>query len=234
MAQKFELTARTREVNLHIDVPGPLPLINADVSMIERVVTNLLDNAMRHTPVGGRSVWRSGRRINSFRSKWQTTERASMPRCATICSSGRRRCLPRHRGGSRWVRVADCETNAGAARGRYQTGGVGKRGAVQVLRATLRNRRVRRSRHPAKKLLREPLVANFLVGTVGLNRFQRGVQFLQQRLVIRAHGNAESGAEVLRVGHFRRGCPSCGLVFSHSLTTAVSPNTPSIRPFSNR
>jgi signal transduction histidine kinase len=49
-------------VNLHIDVPGPLPLVNADVSMIERVVTNLLDNAMRHTPVGGRSVWRSGRR----------------------------------------------------------------------------------------------------------------------------------------------------------------------------
>ncbi len=79
MAQKFELTARTREVNLHIDVPGPLPLINADVSMIERVVTNLLDNAMRHTPSAGRSVWRSGRRINSFRSKWQTTERASMP-----------------------------------------------------------------------------------------------------------------------------------------------------------
>ncbi|RCJ91654.1 histidine kinase dimerization/phospho-acceptor domain-containing protein, partial [Klebsiella pneumoniae] len=39
VAQKFELTARTREVNLHIDVPGPLPLINADVSMIERVVT---------------------------------------------------------------------------------------------------------------------------------------------------------------------------------------------------
>ncbi len=35
VAQKFELTARTREVNLHIDVPGPLPLINADVSMIE-------------------------------------------------------------------------------------------------------------------------------------------------------------------------------------------------------
>ncbi len=30
VAQKFELTARTREVNPHIDVPGPLPLINAE------------------------------------------------------------------------------------------------------------------------------------------------------------------------------------------------------------
>ncbi len=66
MAQKFELTARTREVNLHIDVPGPLPLINADVSMIERVVTNLLDNAMRHTPVGGEirlAVWQENQQL---------------------------------------------------------------------------------------------------------------------------------------------------------------------------
>lgn len=66
VAQKFELTARTREVNLHIDVPGPLPLINADVSMIERVVTNLLDNAMRHTPVGGEirlAVWQENQQL---------------------------------------------------------------------------------------------------------------------------------------------------------------------------
>lgn len=66
VAQKFELTARTREVNLRIDVPGPLPLINADVSMIERVVTNLLDNAMRHTPVGGEirlAVWQEDQQL---------------------------------------------------------------------------------------------------------------------------------------------------------------------------
>ena len=66
VAQKFELTARTREVNLHIDVPGPLPLVNADVSMIERVVTNLLDNAMRHTPTGGEirlAVWQENEQL---------------------------------------------------------------------------------------------------------------------------------------------------------------------------
>ncbi|HIE5388697.1 TPA: sensor histidine kinase [Enterobacter cancerogenus] len=66
VAQKFELAARTREVNLHIDVPGPLPLVNADVSMIERVVTNLLDNAIRHTPAGGEirlAVWQENERI---------------------------------------------------------------------------------------------------------------------------------------------------------------------------
>ncbi|EMF1894227.1 ATP-binding protein [Enterobacter roggenkampii] len=66
VAQKFELTARTREVNLHIDVPGPLPMVNADVSMIERVVTNLLDNAMRHTPGGGEirlAVWQENEQL---------------------------------------------------------------------------------------------------------------------------------------------------------------------------
>lgn len=66
VAQKFELTARTREVNLHIDLPGPLPLVNADVSMIERVVTNLLDNAMRHTPTGGEirlAVWQENEQL---------------------------------------------------------------------------------------------------------------------------------------------------------------------------
>ncbi len=101
VAQKFELTARTREVNLRIDVPGPLPLINADVSMIERVVTNLLDNAMRHTPVGGGDP--SGGLAGGSTApggSGRQTERASMPRCATICSSGRRRCLPGHRGRS--------------------------------------------------------------------------------------------------------------------------------------
>ena len=53
VAQKFDLTIETRQLQLRLDIPHTLPLINADVSMIERVVTNLVDNAVRHTPQGG-------------------------------------------------------------------------------------------------------------------------------------------------------------------------------------
>jgi K+-sensing histidine kinase KdpD len=37
---------------LHLDVPGDLPLIRADYVQLEQVVTNLLENAVRHTPAG--------------------------------------------------------------------------------------------------------------------------------------------------------------------------------------
>jgi signal transduction histidine kinase len=52
--QKFELTAESRQLQLACDVPPDLPVIRADIGMIERVFTNLLDNAVRHTPAQGR------------------------------------------------------------------------------------------------------------------------------------------------------------------------------------
>ncbi|WP_367185312.1 sensor histidine kinase [Rugamonas sp.] len=51
--QKFELQAETKGVRLLAQLPSPAPLVTADLGMIERVLTNLLDNAIRHTPAGG-------------------------------------------------------------------------------------------------------------------------------------------------------------------------------------
>jgi signal transduction histidine kinase len=51
--QKFELSAEARQQRLVPDIATDLPVVSADFGMIERVMTNLLDNAIRHTPVGG-------------------------------------------------------------------------------------------------------------------------------------------------------------------------------------
>lgn len=51
--QKFELAAEARRQRLVADMAPSLPVVEADLGMIERVLTNLLDNAIRHTPEGG-------------------------------------------------------------------------------------------------------------------------------------------------------------------------------------
>lgn len=35
---------------IHVDIPDTLPHVNADEALLERVVANLIDNALRHTP----------------------------------------------------------------------------------------------------------------------------------------------------------------------------------------
>jgi K+-sensing histidine kinase KdpD len=59
--------------------------------MIERVVTNLLDNAMRHTPSGGEirlAVWQENEQLQVEVADSGSGVDA---RCATICFSGLRR-----------------------------------------------------------------------------------------------------------------------------------------------
>lgn len=54
--QKFELEAQARGVELRADFASPLPPVHADLGMVERVLSNLLDNALRHTAAGGEIV----------------------------------------------------------------------------------------------------------------------------------------------------------------------------------
>jgi signal transduction histidine kinase len=51
--QKFDLSAEERQITIQIDHNQTLPFVNADIAMIERVMENLIDNAVRHTPEGG-------------------------------------------------------------------------------------------------------------------------------------------------------------------------------------
>jgi signal transduction histidine kinase len=51
--QKFELAARGKRIAFEVAMPQRLPNVRADLAMIERVLTNLIDNAIRHTPDGG-------------------------------------------------------------------------------------------------------------------------------------------------------------------------------------
>jgi len=53
VVQKFNLAAEERHINIEIDHVQGLPFVNADIAMIERVIENLLDNAVRHTAEGG-------------------------------------------------------------------------------------------------------------------------------------------------------------------------------------
>lgn len=51
--QKFQLTAAERHTRLRMDCPEPLPFVEADIGLIERVLENFLSNSLRHTPSGG-------------------------------------------------------------------------------------------------------------------------------------------------------------------------------------
>ncbi len=66
IVRKFQNLARERKVQLAGDVPEDLPTVYWDEDKIEQVLTNLIDNAIRHTPEGGSvtlRVFRNGQHL---------------------------------------------------------------------------------------------------------------------------------------------------------------------------
>lgn len=56
VCQKFQILAQEKEITIEADCHLKNPLVNADVSLIERVLQNLIDNALKFTPKGGRII----------------------------------------------------------------------------------------------------------------------------------------------------------------------------------
>ena len=53
MVQQFALAGEKKQVAFHLDVSQDLPFVFADIGLIARVLENLLQNALRHTPERG-------------------------------------------------------------------------------------------------------------------------------------------------------------------------------------
>ncbi len=54
VAQKFSVLAASKHITITVDRPEDLPRIFADLGLVERVLQNLVDNALKFTPAGGR------------------------------------------------------------------------------------------------------------------------------------------------------------------------------------
>jgi signal transduction histidine kinase len=53
VTQKFHLSAKEKKINIITNIEKEFPFVSADIGLIERVLENLLDNALRHTPDEG-------------------------------------------------------------------------------------------------------------------------------------------------------------------------------------
>ncbi|MEM9929218.1 MAG: ATP-binding protein [Bacteroidota bacterium] len=53
VAQKFSVLADANDIEIKVERPADLPLIFADLGLVERVLQNLMDNALKFTPPGG-------------------------------------------------------------------------------------------------------------------------------------------------------------------------------------
>ena len=54
ICQKFTLSAEQKEIELHQQFENAIPLVEADIALIERALENLIENALNYTPEKGK------------------------------------------------------------------------------------------------------------------------------------------------------------------------------------
>lgn len=53
VAAKYQILAEEKGITIHLEENANIPLVFADVGLVERVIQNLMDNALNYTPSGG-------------------------------------------------------------------------------------------------------------------------------------------------------------------------------------
>jgi len=53
VSQNYQILAREKDIDIQLEIPEKLPLVFADIGLVERVLQNLMDNALKFTPNGG-------------------------------------------------------------------------------------------------------------------------------------------------------------------------------------
>jgi signal transduction histidine kinase len=54
ISRKYRLLAQEKNIDLETEFPSKMPVVFADIALIERVLQNLIDNALNHTPEKGK------------------------------------------------------------------------------------------------------------------------------------------------------------------------------------